>query len=513
MRTEKSIKNVIVAIISNIILIVIGFVSQLVFKECLGKEYLGLNGLFTSVVSMLGIVELGLGSALIYHLYKPVAENDINKIIALMRFYRISYRIIAVIILCLGAVLMPFLNFFVDTKLDINIYYVFALFVIECSFSYLLSYKRSILYANQENYIVNVIHLLYVLSMNICQVVLLCQTRDYILFLWVKVLFRIIENIVVTIVANKRYEYIKSKSDSKIDDDTKSDIIVKVKGLFIHKIGSYLVLGTDNIIISKFINLSVVGMYTSYTLITAGIKNLFSQMFYSITASVGNLLVLDKDRAFSVYKKMLFMNFWLSTFCSISFYFVSKPFVQLWLGNDYVLSDFVVTVMMINLFFDTYGFTIGAFKSAAGIFHEDRWIPALQSVINIVVSIVMVWYWGLAGVILGTIMSQMLLYLYSYPKFIYKKVFDKKNVLFYIETLKNFCMFILIYCVTLIISKIICVINPLTDLFVKIIICVIIPNLLLFLVFKNSEEFNYFISVIEKNANRLINYNKNNNSI
>ncbi|HHY99525.1 MAG TPA: polysaccharide transporter, partial [Tissierellia bacterium] len=211
MRTEKSIKNAIVAIASNIILILVGFISQAVFKTYLGQDYLGLNGLFTSIVSMLGIVELGLGTALIYHLYKPVAENDIPKIVALMRFYKLSYRIIAGIIILAGALLMPLLHFFVSTDLNINLYYIFGLFVIESAFSYLLSYKRSILYANQENYIVNIIHIIYVIGMNLVQIILLIKTRDYILYLWLKVAFRMIENVLVTIAANKRYPYIKSK--------------------------------------------------------------------------------------------------------------------------------------------------------------------------------------------------------------------------------------------------------------------------------------------------------------
>ena len=496
MRTEKSIKNALVAIISNIVLIIIGFISQYVFKNTLGQDYLGLNGLFTSIVSMLGIVELGLGTALIYHLYKPVAENDIEKVKALMHFYRTSYRIIAGIIIIAGMILMPFLKFFIDTTLDLNFHYIFGLFVIESAFSYLLSYKRSILYANQENYIVNIIHILYVLSMNIVQILILIYTKNYLLYLWIKIIFRIIENIAVTIVANKRYPYINVSSNNRIDNNTRNDIIIKVKGLFIHKIGSYLVLGTDNIIISKYLTLAVVGMYTSYSMITSGIKNFFSQIFYSITASVGNLLVLDKNKAYDVYKDMLFMNFWLSGICSISFYIISKPFVTLWLGNDFVLTKSAVAALMVNLYFDTYGYTIGAFKSAAGIFHEDRWIPAFQSLINITVSIIMVQICGLAGVIIGTIVSQMLLYLYSYPVLVYKKLFNKNTKDFFLETIKYFSVYILTFLVTLIITRVATIHIIILQLLINALVCLIIPNLLFFLFFHSTSEFDYFKRLI-----------------
>lgn len=503
MRTDKSIKNAIVAIISNIVLIIVGFISQAVFKNCLGKDYLGLNGLFTSIVSMLSIVDLGLGTAIIYHLYKPVAENDIDKICALMRFYRVSYRVIAIIIICLGSLMMPFLRFFAETELDINIYYIFGLFVIESAFSYLLSYKRSILYANQENYIVNVIHIGYILSMNVFQIVILIKTRNYILYLWLRVIFRMIENVAVTIIANRRYPYINNTQNHKIDFETKNDIIVKVKGLFIHKIGSYLVLGTDNIIIKLFINLKVVGFYSSYTMITSGIKNLFAQVFYSITASVGNLLVYDKERAYSVYKDMLFINFWLSGFCSISFYIISKPFVTLWLGNDFVLSKYVVFAIMINLYFDTYGYTIGAFKSAAGIFHEDRWVPAIQAIVNILISIIMVHYWGLAGVIIGTILSQMVLYLYSYPKFVYIKLFNRKNMSYYFETIKYFLLFVVVFGISYCISELIMINSVFITLIINLLTCIIIPNTLIYLIFRKTDEYKFFETIVKKRLNKL----------
>ena len=498
MRTEKSIKNAIVAIASNIILILVGFISQAVFKTYLGQDYLGLNGLFTSIVSMLGIVELGLGTALIYHLYKPVAENDIPKIVALMRFYKLSYRIIAGIIILAGALLMPLLHFFVSTDLNINLYYIFGLFVIESAFSYLLSYKRSILYANQENYIVNIIHIIYVIGMNLVQIILLIKTRDYILYLWLKVAFRMIENVLVTIAANKRYPYIKSKEIQRIDKDTRNDIIIKVKGLFLHKIGSYLVLGTDNIIISRFLNLAIVGMYTSYGMITAGIKNLFSQVYYSITASVGNLLVLEKEKAYQTYKNMLFMNFWLSGFASISFYIISKPFVTLWLGNDFVLGHAAVIVLMINLYFDTYGYTIGAFKSAAGIFHEDRWIPVLQSIINIIVSVVLVQLFGLTGVVIGTIVSQMLLFLYSYPVLVYKKIFNKNKTAYYYETFKYFAVFIIVFLVTYFVSTIIRFDQIVVELLFSLVLCLVLPNLMFYIAFRKNDEFMYFINLISR---------------
>lgn len=496
MRTENSIKNAVVAFVSNFVLIIVGFISQAIFKNCLGQDYLGLNGLFTSIVSMLSIVELGLGTALIYHLYKPVAENDIETIKTLMHFYRVSYRVIAAIIIVAGALLMPFLHLFVKIDVTVNIHYIFALFVVESAFSYLLSYKRSIIYAHQENYIVNAVHIGYVIGLNACQIFFLIKTSDYILYLWIKIAFRILENIVVTIIANKKYPYIRQNNIAPMDTIIRDDIVKKVKGLFLHRIGSYLVLGTDNIIISRFLNIGVVGIYSSYSMITSGIKNLFAQVYYSITASVGNLLVLDKERAYEVYKEMLFANYWLSCFCSISFYIISKPFVVLWLGNEFVLPEMTTFVIMLNLYFDTYGYTIGAFKSAAGIFHEDRWIPMIQSVINIITSIILAKVCGLTGVVIGTILSQMLMFFFSYPQFVYKKLFDRSYFFYCKETISYFIVFLLVFVVTVIISSFIYINSHLLSLLVNAVICIMIPNTFLFVLFRKSNEFKFMYNTV-----------------
>lgn len=506
MRTEKSIKNVSVAFISNFIIILIGFISQSIFAQNLGKEYLGLNGLFSNIVSMLGIVELGIGSALIYHLYKPTAENNIPQIKALMNFYKISYRYIALIILILGLIILPFINYFVDTSLSVNIYLIFILFIIETVVSYLLSYKRSILYAYQENYIVNIVHIIYIVLLNISQFIILIYTKNYYLYLVLKIIFKFIENLVITYVANKRYSFVKEKTSEKIDKDVKNDIIKKVKALFLHKIGSYLVLGTDNIIISKLIGLVTVGIYSNYCLIMNGIKNLFSQIYYSITASVGNLLVENNHKkAHDIYKKMLFMNYWLASFCSISFYVISKPFIEIWLGEDFILINNIIFFLMIQLYLEIFGYTIGSFKTAAGIFHEDRWVPIIQSIVNIIFSIILGKYFGLIGVVWGTILSYLLLHLYSYPVFVYAPLFKDKKRKYFKEIFKYFLLFLITFFITTVISNNIIITNSkLLNTIIAIITCIIVPNSITFIIFHKTQEFEYYKNIICKKLENLI---------
>ena len=499
MRTKNSIRNALVAFISNFISIICGFGVQIFFIRYLGKEYLGLNGLFTNVVSMLSIVELGLGTAMIYHLYKPVSEKNYELIKSLMAFYKKSYNLISLTIFILGMVLLPFLHLFVETSLEINIYFIFMLFVIESSISYLFSYKRSILLAFQENYIINIVRIIYTILLNLLQVLILIFTKRYVLFLILKIIFRLLENIVISFIANKKYTFIKDKDVKPLEKSIKEDIFLKIKGLFLHKIGGYVVLGTDNIIISKFVNLVSVGIFSNYTMIINGIKSLFSQMFGAITTSVGNLLVTDlKEKNLKVFENINFINYWLSSFCGISFYFISKPFISIWIGKEFLLSSTITFTLMIQLYLDIYGYTIGAFKNGGGIFHEDRWVPIIQSVVNIIVSIILVKLMGVVGVVIGTLFSYMVLYLYSYPVIVFRKLFDK-NYLYYIKiVLKHFLVFIVSFVICLLITNSIIINNVFLELIFNILVSIIIPNLIIVLIYKNSDEFDFFVRTIIK---------------
>lgn len=514
MRTSNSIKNVIVAFISNAITIIASFIAQMFFAKYLGKEYLGLNGLFTNIVSMLSIVELGIGTSLVYHLYKPLAEKDYEQIKSLMHFYKKSYALISIIIFILGIIMLPFLKLLVETTLPINVYIVFMLFVVESSCSYLLSYKRSILYANQENYIINIIKIVYVLCLNTAQIIFLAITKNYIIYLVMKILFRLLENLLITMYANKKHPYIKDKDVRKIDKNLRNDILKKVKGLFLHKIGGYIVLGTDNIIISKFINLVSVGIYSNYTLIINGIKSLFSQVFNSITSSVGNLLIEKKyEKSLTIYKNIQFINFWLACFCSISFFIISKSFISIWLGADFVFNDKIVFVLMIQLYLDIYGYTIGAFKNGGGLFYEDRWVSIIQSIVNIIFSIILVLKLGIIGVIIGTILSYMVLYLYSYPTIIYKKLFNKSYFDYLKDFLSNLILFLLIYFITLTCFNYLSFTNNIfITLGIAILISLFIPNIIIFIIFRKTEQFKYFSNtIIKKIIKKFINTKKRRN--
>lgn len=493
MRTKKSIRNATVSIIMNVIMILIGLVSQKIFLHILGTEYLGISGLFSNIISMLAIVELGIGPAIIYNLYRPIKENDTVKIKALINFYKKVYNIIAILIFILGILLIPLLPYILkDANIPENIVIIYILFLTDTFVSYLAAYKQSILYANQENYIINIIHIVYLIVMNFSQLFLLYLTENYYLYLITKIICRLLENVVISLVVLKKYPIFFIKNQEKIDSSTSKDILTRTKGLIFHKIGTFIVDGSDNIIISTFLGIKMVGLYTNYSLILNAVTNLTTQVFSAITSSVGNLLVsVNKEKNVEVFKNIYFINFVMATIISVGFLCCIQPFISIWIGKKYLLSSFIVITLAINLYIKILSRTMNTFKEAAGIFYEDRYVPILQSVINIIVSILLSYCLGLAGVFIGTIVSNLLLHLYSYPKYVYKQLFSNGVISYFKNFIKYLFIFILILVICYLITFVVIVNNVFLQLLLNIIISLILSITIIVVAFRKTSQFIY----------------------
>lgn len=506
MRKKNSIKNMIGSISSNIVTIIVGLIAQALFIKILGIEYLGLNGLFSNIISMLGIVELGIGNAIIYNMYKPIAEKNVEKIKSLMEFYKKSYHLIAFLVLIIGLILVPFLRFIVDfnsVTVSINVYSVYFLFLIDIICSYFLSYKRSILYANQKNYLINYVHIGYTIVMNALQLIILFITKNYYLYLVIKIIMRIIENLIITKIANQLYSYLNDQNIKPLDKETEKDIFKKIKALFFHKIGGFIVLGTDNIIISKYLGLVTVGLYSNYYMIINAVQTIFSQVIQSTTASIGNLLVTEsKEKQYEVFTKMRFLNFWLSCFSSIAVLVIIQSFITIWIGKEYLLSMYVLIILVINLYQKLMRSTYSSFKEAAGIYYEDRFVPLFESIINIIVSILLVKLIGLPGVFIGTIISGLALWCYSYPKFIYKKLFNRSYWDYAKETIGYIVLFLIISLITYSISNLIVIDHIYLQFLCNVSISLIVPNLILLIIFYKNNNFQYYFKFFKKGLSK-----------
>lgn len=500
-RKKSSFKNMITAVSSNVLTIIVGLVAQAVFIKILGSEYLGLNGLFSNVISMLGIVELGMGSAIIYNMYKPIAENDHEKIKSLMHFYKKSYLIITLIISIIGIMIIPFIKYIVDIEsvtVDVNVYLVYILFLLETICSYILSYKRSMLYADQKEYITNIIHMGYTIIVNTMQLTFLYFTHDYYLYLIIKVIMRLVENIVISSYVNRRYSYLLDNNVTKLDSKTEKDIFQKIKALFFHKIGGFIVSGTDNIIISKYLGLVTVGLYSNYYMIINAVQTVINHIIQATRASVGNLLVTEsKKKQFDIFNKIRFVNFWISCFSSICIFIIMDSFITIWIGYKFVLPTKVLLVLVINFFIVSSRSTYGAFKEAAGIFYEDRFVPIIESLLNIVLSIIFVKKFGLMGVFMGTVASGLVLWCYSYPKYVYKNLFGRSYYDYIKETIYYLIVFVLIAGFSYSLAILISFENVYLQFISNVLIALIVPNVIMLLLFSKDENFKYFINMLK----------------
>lgn len=499
MRLENSIKNIIISLICNLITIIISFITQNILINSLGIEYSGLNGVFSNVISMLAILELGLGSQIIYHLYKPIAENDIKRIKQLMNFYKKCYNVIAIIMLLLGLLIMPFVKSFVgNNNISENIYFIYLLFLADSVISYLIAYKRSILYANQQNRYVDLVHILYMVLMNGMQIAVLLTTKNYILYLIIKIICRFLENVLINILANKLYPEIMKHNKEKLDKDTIKDIKKRVKALVLHRISSYVVLSTDTIIISKFLGLAVSGIYANYILVIDAANTLLSKIFTAVTGSIGNLLVENnKEKSYSIYKKMMFVNFWIFGLAGIGMAFTINPLIEIWIGSEYLVSNSIACIFALNFYCQGMRRTMETFSSAAGICYENRFVPIIEAIVNIIASIALVTVMGLSGVIIGTIISTMVLHLYGFPKYMYKPLFNRKITDYIKEFFSYMSILVIPFILTLVTLNFVQISNDIINLAIRIIVCLVIVNIFFYIVFRKSDELKYSIDTLK----------------
>ena len=363
-RTKSTINNLIWAFIGQAIGLIVSFVARIIFIKVLGAEYLGLNGLFTNILTILSLAELGVGSAITYSLYKPLAQNNKEKLKMLMNVYKNVYRVIGTIILFLGIALTPFLNIFIKDIPNIdNIEIIYILFVINTAVSYFYSFKRNLIIADQNRYIATIYRYGCYIIMNLIQIIYIVLTKNYLGFLILQIAFTFIENILVSIKANKMYPYLKEKKIQKIDKKTKSEIIKNTKAMMMHKIGGIVVNSTDNVLISKFIGLIEVGKYSNYVLITTALNTIISQIYNSLTAGIGNLYVEnDKQKMYNVFKKVNFLTFAVTFFSCIFLMVLFNDIIQLMADSSYLLEIWVVFVIVLNFYITTMRKSVISFR-------------------------------------------------------------------------------------------------------------------------------------------------------
>ena len=506
MRKKNSVFNIIGTLGSYFMALVFNFITQAYIIKILGIEYSGINGLFTNILTMLSVAELGIGTTIIYKLYKPIADNNIEEIKSWMKFYKICYRYVAIFICVVGIFLMPFIPKIVgEITVNENIIVLYIISLLDIVFSYIMTYKRSLLYANQKNYIINIVHMCYTVLMNLTQILELIIFKNYVLYIIIKVIFRIIENIIINVIVNKKYTYIK-ESAKNIDKNQRNDVFKRIKAIFLQKVSFVINKGIDNVLISVFMGIATVGYYTNYNLVVTTICTIIYQIVSSMTASVGNLLTENNtEKSYGIYKKINMLNSFLTGICIVGFGCVIKPFICIWVGEKYLMSEFVLFSFLIYLYSDSIRRAITLYKEAAGICKEDQFMYVIMALINLISSIVLGKLIGVSGVILGTAISYLFLIIYSYPKYIFKPLFKKNHLEYYKGNLQYLIFIFISFVIAYLLSNNITIGNNLIQVFINGIIAVITTIIIFLIMFKNTEEFKYYLDTIKNIIDKTIN--------
>lgn len=428
MRTEKSVLNMLVGVIGQGLGIILSFVIRVVFTRYLGATYLGLNGLFTNILSVMSLVELGIGSAIIFSLYKPLAEEDKGQIIALMKVYKKFYTFVGVFIFVVGLLMSPFLSLFIKDMPDIDhINFIFILYVANAALSYFNAYKQNLIIADQKKYITVVYHYALYFVLGVAQTIVLYVTHNIYYYLILQIISTVLENVLLTIKANKLYPFLKEKNDETLDEDTRKNIYKNTKALFFHKIGGIVVTATDNLLISKFLSLMLVGCYANYSLIINSLKSLINQMFVAVTSSVGNLNVEStSEKKEEVFNALFYFNYVIYGISSICLFVMFNDFIEIAFGKDLLLNITVVFLIVVNFYLSGMRQTLLTFKDAMGMYWQDRYRPIFEAVINLGSSIILLKYFGISGVFMGTAVSTILTCFWLEPYIVYKYGFEKK---------------------------------------------------------------------------------------
>lgn len=500
-RLKNSALNFASGFLGRVLTILLNFVVRTIFIYCLNEAYLSVNGLYSNILTVLSLAELGFGSAMVYRMYAPVAVKDYQKTAALLQFYKKIYIIIGVVIFLLGLCVIPFMDYIIKDKPDISgltLYYI--LFLVNTSISYWFSsYKASVLYADQKEYIkTNVQNTMAILQSGL-QIVLLLLFRKYLLYLLIQLVGNIFLNLYVAHLVDKRYPEIQTYQGASLSAEERVQIRKDTEALVLSRFGHVALNGTDNIIISAVVGVLWVGRLSNYTLICDSVTSVLCQITAAITGSLGNFFATeDKHAGYALFKKVEFLNFWLYGFSFIALVTLLDPFVQIWAGGRFVLGLPISIAIAINFFVAGYMNTLWVFRSTLGLFKQGKFRPILVAILNIVLSIVLGRLWGVFGVLFATFLSRAAISLWYDPLILHRYGFKVSCKPFFARYFRRVLLLTAVLIAMLTIRHV--VLSSATTVLrfaVMTMVTAIVPNAIFWLAYRRCEEYAYFRSIVK----------------
>ena len=443
-RTSKSIFNIITSVGGHALVTILGFVSRTIFIRYLAIELLGVNGLFSSILQIFSLADLGFATAITYALYKPLSENDEQKISVLMRYYAKFYTFVGCFILLIGLALLPFLQYLINGFEDINITLnelrlYFFIFLISTVSTYFIAYKRTLLISDQKKYLINLVNICVSIVSRLALIFIIIAFSNFTLYLIFQVLFVYIENIIINIIVDKKYNYLKLFKNEKLSNEEKKALFINIGALFVTKFSSVFTTGIIAVIISRIIGLREVGLYSNYRLVIVLFTTILGLIFDSVTASVGNFVSTEcKEAQKLLFKKILYINSFFAILFLSGFVFLFNDFIIIWLGPNLVYDNLLPVVLSIHLFFYLLRYTPWLFINACGLYKHYFYKSFFEIIMFLCLAIPGAIYFGISGIIAAQLISFLIAQIPFEILVVSKYVLAKKTTFYYFELFKYF---------------------------------------------------------------------------
>lgn len=499
-RTKNAARNIIFGSVLKIYQILIPFIMRTTILYLLGVQYLGLNSLFTSILQVLNLAELGVGSAMVYSMYEPITKDDTKTICALMKLYQFYYRVIGIVIAIIGLIMLPFIPKLISGNIpsEVNIYVLYLLNLGATIISYwLFAYKNCILNAYQRIDINSKISLCLSTVQYIVQLFVLIVLKNYYVYLCVTLCTQAVTNIVTAVIVTRMYP--QYKPEGALEPEEVRAINRRIKDLFTSKIGGVIVNSADTIVISAFLGLTMLAVYQNYFYILNSIITVVAIIFHSCTAGIGNSIIVEtREKNFKDLNKFTFIICWISGFCAAALLCLYQPFMEIWVGEQYKLAFSAVICLCIYYFVYEINQLLNTYKDAAGIWHEDRFRPLVTALSNLVMNLIMVQFIGIYGVILSTVLSTVFIGMPWLLYNLFTVLFEKKYLSSYLKNLARYVVTTVFACgITYLICSFIEV-PKWGGLVIKGMICCMIPNVIYGITYRRLPEFEQSIQLVDK---------------
>ena len=499
-RTKNVYRNSYIGLVSQILIAIFSFVSRTIFIKTLGVEYLGVNGLYSNILTMLALSDLGIYTVMVYSLYKPIADKDYERIAILIKYFKKLYWAIAVVVLILGLICIPFLPHLIkNSNLSTNeIVKYYVLYLMNSVCSYIAISKSTLLRANQRVDIIQIITMITTLGVDVVQIIFLLLYHNFTQYLVIQIIFTLINNCLLTVIANKKYPYLKQYSSIAVPRDMKINIVKNLKATFLYKIGNVVMNSTDNILISMILGTGIVGYYSNYFTVIAMINKFIMILINAMLASIGNYFASENEtKSYKLFKQLIFIFGFVAATCCSCYICGMDDFIYIWIGEEYIIGGGFIYALAFYRFVYCFIHPIWMTRESTGIFISTRYVMGLAAIINILLSVLLGRIIGLSGIIIATALSYLLTTFWYEPLQMKKHVFKNSMIDYWKHVIKVLLTSAVVIGVSCTLR--LWVTHNIILLFVKFIICGCCSTLIFFITFRNSDEFKWCIQKLANN--------------